>query len=144
MAGAQLVGPLPAELGSVTVFSAAIGAGAHAPDAAKSLIQFLTGLSQPSTLEGMRSAGQAYEASRVVYRVGLFILFGGVITAVVGYVFCLFAPNKYASLGLTIATLATWLDFSHPDLDWRAGRPRIAALQTELEARDSFKQTTPR
>jgi molybdate transport system substrate-binding protein len=41
--GAQLVGPLPAELGSVTVFSAGIGAGTHAPDGAKSLIQFLTG-----------------------------------------------------------------------------------------------------
>jgi molybdate transport system substrate-binding protein len=41
--GARLVGPLPAELGSVTVFSGGIGADSHAPDAAKSLIQFLTG-----------------------------------------------------------------------------------------------------
>jgi molybdate transport system substrate-binding protein len=43
VAGAQLVGPLPAELASTTVFSAAIGAQTHAPEAAKSLIQFLTG-----------------------------------------------------------------------------------------------------
>lgn len=46
--------------------------------------------------------------------------------------------------GITVATVATWLDFRHPDLDWRAGRPRIAALQTELETRDSFQATTPR
>ena len=46
--------------------------------------------------------------------------------------------------GITVATVATWLDFRHPDLDWRAGRPRIAALQTALETRESFKQTTPR
>jgi molybdate transport system substrate-binding protein len=43
VAGAQLVGPLPAELGNVTVFSAAIGTGSKAPEAAKALIQFLTG-----------------------------------------------------------------------------------------------------
>jgi glutathione S-transferase len=46
--------------------------------------------------------------------------------------------------GITIVTCATWLDFRHPELDWRSGRPRIAALQTALEARDSFKETTPR
>jgi len=43
VAGAQLVGPLPGEFGSVTVFSAATGAGTKAPEVAKSLIQFLTG-----------------------------------------------------------------------------------------------------
>jgi molybdate transport system substrate-binding protein len=43
VAGAQLVGPLPGEFASMTVFSAAIGAGSKAPDAATSLIQFLTG-----------------------------------------------------------------------------------------------------
>jgi molybdate transport system substrate-binding protein len=40
VAGAQLVGPLPGELGSVTLFTAAVGSGS--PDAAKSLIEFLT------------------------------------------------------------------------------------------------------
>jgi molybdate transport system substrate-binding protein len=43
VAGAQLVGPLPGDLGSVTQFTAAIGAGSKAAAAAKSLIQFLTG-----------------------------------------------------------------------------------------------------
>jgi molybdate transport system substrate-binding protein len=43
VAGAQLVGPLPGDLGSVTLFAAAIGADSKVPEAAKSLIQFLTG-----------------------------------------------------------------------------------------------------
>ena len=41
--GAQMVGPLPGEYGRVTVFSAGVGGGIKAPDAAKALIQFLTG-----------------------------------------------------------------------------------------------------
>ena len=43
VAGAQLVGPLPGEYASMTVFSAGIGAGTKAPDAAKALVEFLTG-----------------------------------------------------------------------------------------------------
>jgi molybdate transport system substrate-binding protein len=43
VSGAQLVGPLPGEFGSVTKFTAGIGASSKASDAAKSLIQFLTG-----------------------------------------------------------------------------------------------------
>jgi molybdate transport system substrate-binding protein len=43
VAGAQLVGPLPGEFGSVTKFTAGIGAGSKASEAAKSLILFLTG-----------------------------------------------------------------------------------------------------
>jgi molybdate transport system substrate-binding protein len=43
VAGAQLVGPLPGEYASMTVFSAGIGAGTKAQEAAKSLIQLLTG-----------------------------------------------------------------------------------------------------
>jgi molybdate transport system substrate-binding protein len=42
VAGVQLVGPLPGELASVTRFTAAVGAGSGSPDAAKSLIEFLT------------------------------------------------------------------------------------------------------
>jgi molybdate transport system substrate-binding protein len=41
VAGAQLVGPLPGELGSMTQFVAAIGAGSKQAEAAKSLIVFL-------------------------------------------------------------------------------------------------------
>jgi molybdate transport system substrate-binding protein len=43
VAGAQLLGPLPGDLNSVTLFTAAIGAGTKVPEAAKSLIEFLTG-----------------------------------------------------------------------------------------------------
>jgi molybdate transport system substrate-binding protein len=43
VSGAQLVGPLPEELGSMTLFTAAIGAGSKQAEAAKSLILFLTG-----------------------------------------------------------------------------------------------------
>jgi molybdate transport system substrate-binding protein len=43
VAGAQLVGPLPGEFASVTAFAAGIGANTKAPEAAKSLILFLTG-----------------------------------------------------------------------------------------------------
>lgn len=43
VAGAQLVGPFPAELASTTVFAAGIGVGAKDPSAAEALIRFLTG-----------------------------------------------------------------------------------------------------
>jgi molybdate transport system substrate-binding protein len=43
VAGAQLVGPLPGELASMTVFAAGIGAASKSPEAAKALIKFLTG-----------------------------------------------------------------------------------------------------
>ncbi len=41
-AGAELVGPLPADIQLYTVFPAAVGASAKEPDAAKALIKFLT------------------------------------------------------------------------------------------------------
>jgi molybdate transport system substrate-binding protein len=43
--GAQLVGPLPGEFASVTIFSAGIGADTTAPEAARSFIRFLKGTS---------------------------------------------------------------------------------------------------
>jgi molybdate transport system substrate-binding protein len=43
VAGAQLVGPLPGDLNLVTVFSAGLGAGTKAPDAATSYVKFITG-----------------------------------------------------------------------------------------------------
>ena len=43
VAGAQVLGPLPGEFASTTLFTAGIGADTKAPEAAKSLIQFLTG-----------------------------------------------------------------------------------------------------
>jgi molybdate transport system substrate-binding protein len=43
VAGAQLVGPLPGELGLVTVFSAGLGQASKVQEAATSLIRFVTG-----------------------------------------------------------------------------------------------------
>jgi molybdate transport system substrate-binding protein len=43
VAGAQLVGPLPGELASTTIFTSGIGTGSKSPEAAKALIKFLTG-----------------------------------------------------------------------------------------------------
>jgi molybdate transport system substrate-binding protein len=51
VAGVELVGPLPGELASTTVFSAAIGADSKAPAAAKALIVFLTGPQAAPTLK---------------------------------------------------------------------------------------------
>src|SRR5215475_12755432 len=39
--GAELVGPLPAEIGLFSVYPAAVGTGAREPEAAKALIRFL-------------------------------------------------------------------------------------------------------
>ena len=41
--GVEVVGPLPAELQTVTTFSVGLAAGAHDPAAAKALIEFLAG-----------------------------------------------------------------------------------------------------
>ena len=43
VAGAEVLGPLPGEFASTTLFTAGIGATTKVPEAAKSLIQFLTG-----------------------------------------------------------------------------------------------------
>jgi molybdate transport system substrate-binding protein len=43
VAGAQLVGPLPGEYASMTVFTAGIGAASKSPEPAKEFIKFLTG-----------------------------------------------------------------------------------------------------
>jgi molybdate transport system substrate-binding protein len=43
VAGAKLVGPLPGEFASMTVFTAGIGAVSQSPDPANELIKFLTG-----------------------------------------------------------------------------------------------------
>ena len=51
VAGAQLVGPLPGELASMTVFTAGIGAASKSPEAAKALIKFLTGPEAASRLK---------------------------------------------------------------------------------------------
>lgn len=44
---------------------------------------------------------------------------------------------------ITAGVLVTWVGFRHPDLSWERGRPRLVALQAELEARPSFAETRP-
>ena len=44
---------------------------------------------------------------------------------------------------ITAGVAASWIGFRHPDIDWRAGRPRLVALTEALEARDSFRDTAP-
>jgi molybdate transport system substrate-binding protein len=51
VAGVELVGPLPGELASTTLFSAAVGADSKAAAAAKALIVFLTGPSAAPTFK---------------------------------------------------------------------------------------------
>jgi molybdate transport system substrate-binding protein len=43
IAGAELLGPLPGEFASTTVWTAGMGATIQSPEPAKSLVQFLTG-----------------------------------------------------------------------------------------------------
>ena len=51
VAGVELVGPLPGELASTTVFAAAVGTAGKSPAAAKMLIEFLTGPQAAPTLQ---------------------------------------------------------------------------------------------
>lgn len=53
-AGAELVGPLPAEIGLYSVYPAAVGIGAKEPDAAKALIRFLA---TPAAIPVLKSKG---------------------------------------------------------------------------------------
>ena len=54
VAGTQLVGPLPGELASTTVFTGGIGAASNSPEATKTLIQFLTG---PEAISRLKTKG---------------------------------------------------------------------------------------
>jgi molybdate transport system substrate-binding protein len=49
--GAELLGPLPGDVASVTLFTAGIVAGTKSPDAGKALIQFLTGANVAAILK---------------------------------------------------------------------------------------------
>jgi molybdate transport system substrate-binding protein len=59
VAGTQLVGPLPGELASMTVFTAGVGAASKSPEATKTLIQFLIG---PEAMPHMKTKG--FEAAQ--------------------------------------------------------------------------------
>ena len=53
-AGAELVGPLPAEVQLYTVYPAAVAADSKEPDAAKALIKFLTA---PAAIAVLKAKG---------------------------------------------------------------------------------------
>jgi glutathione S-transferase len=55
------------------------------------------------------------------------------------------APDKPYLDVASIATVCalTWFDLRFADLGWRDGRPKLAALQAELEKRPSFRETAP-
>ena len=53
-AGAELVGPLPAEIQLSSVYSAAVGTGAKEVDAAKAFIKFLTA---PTAIPVLKAKG---------------------------------------------------------------------------------------
>ncbi len=44
---------------------------------------------------------------------------------------------------ITAGVAVTWISFRHPDIDWKAGRPNLVALQAALEQRPSFRDTVP-
>ncbi len=56
VAGTEMLGPLPGNLGSVTLFTAGIAATSKAPDAAKAFIKFITG---PDAAQVLRAKGFA-------------------------------------------------------------------------------------
>ncbi|MEZ5996267.1 MAG: glutathione S-transferase N-terminal domain-containing protein [Hyphomonadaceae bacterium] len=53
------------------------------------------------------------------------------------------AGEEFDLGAIATACALTWLDFRIPDLGWKAGRPKLAALQARLEQRASFRETAP-
>ena len=45
---------------------------------------------------------------------------------------------------LTVAVLGGYLDLRHPDLDWRQGRPALAAFNERTQQRPSLQATVPK
>ena len=53
-------------------------------------------------------------------------------------------PDVFDLGTITLAIAATYADFRYPHIDWRATAPKTAALQAELEKRQSFIDTYPK
>lgn len=54
------------------------------------------------------------------------------------------AADVFDMGSLTLGIAATYSDFRYPHIDWRAVAPKVAALQVELEKRQSFIDTYPK
>ena len=53
-------------------------------------------------------------------------------------------PPEPLDLGLiALGCVGAYLDLRHAELNWREGRPRLAAFTNEIERRDSFRATAP-
>ena len=52
-------------------------------------------------------------------------------------------PAGAHMLALVAACVLAYLDFRHPDIEWRGGCPRLAAWFAEFSARPSFQETQP-
>ncbi|MFC6632983.1 glutathione S-transferase family protein [Microbulbifer taiwanensis] len=50
-------------------------------------------------------------------------------------------PESLNLVHINLACALAYLDFRHPDIDWRNGHPRLTALAESLESRDSFSAT---
>ncbi len=53
-------------------------------------------------------------------------------------------PASFTLATMTLAIAATYADFRYPHIDWRTTAPKIAAVQDELEKRQSFIDTYPK
>ncbi len=53
-------------------------------------------------------------------------------------------PSVFDLGSISLAVAATYLDFRRPDMNWREGRPKLAALTAAFEQRESFKETYPK
>ncbi|EGF93285.1 glutathione S-transferase, N-terminal domain protein [Asticcacaulis biprosthecium C19] len=54
------------------------------------------------------------------------------------------SPDVFDLGSLTLGLAATYADFRYPHIDWRAVAPKVAALQAQLEKRQSFVDTYPK
>jgi glutathione S-transferase len=52
-------------------------------------------------------------------------------------------PGTFDLGAMSLAIAATYVEFRGQAVDWRDGRPRLAALRDSLEERQSFKDTFP-
>jgi glutathione S-transferase len=53
-------------------------------------------------------------------------------------------PPLPLDLGLiALGCIGAYLDLRHSSLNWREGRPRLAAFSSEIERQDSFRATAP-
>jgi len=54
-----------------------------------------------------------------------------------------FTPHGYGLAEIATGCALAYLDLRYPELDWRSGRPGLAALALRLAARPSFQSTVP-